>query len=39
MTMVFRVAEADMLERMKAGDEIQFIADSVKGTLTIIQMK
>ncbi len=39
MTMVFRVAEADMLEKMNAGDEIQFIADRVKGKLTVIQMK
>ena len=39
MTMVFRVAEADMLEKMNAGDEIQFIADRVKGKLTVIQVK
>ena len=39
MTMVFRVAKADMLEKMKTGDEIQFIADRVKGKLTVIKMK
>jgi len=39
MTMVFRVAETDMLAKMNAGDEIQFIADRVKGKLTVIQMK
>lgn len=39
MTMVFRVAKADMLEKMQTGEEIQFIADRVKGKLTVIQMK
>lgn len=39
MTMVFRVAELDMLEEMHPGDEIQFIADRVKGKLTVIQIK
>jgi uncharacterized cupredoxin-like copper-binding protein len=39
MTMVFRVAEADMLEKMNVGDEIQFVADRVKGKLTVTHMK
>ncbi len=39
MTMVFRVAKADMLEKMKAGEEIQFVADRVKGKLTVIQIR
>lgn len=39
MTMVFRVAKADMLEKMQAGDEIQFVADRVKGKLTVTHMK
>ena len=39
LTMVFRVAEAHMLKKMNAGDEIQFIADRVKGKLTVIQMR
>ena len=39
MTMVFRVASPDMLEKMKAGDEIEFVADRVKGKLTITDLK
>jgi len=39
MTMVLHVAEADMLEKMNAGDEIQFFADRVKVKLTVIQMR
>jgi uncharacterized cupredoxin-like copper-binding protein len=39
MTMVFRVAQADMLEKIKAGDEIQFVANRVKGKLTVTQIR
>jgi Cu/Ag efflux protein CusF len=39
MTMVFRVASPDMLEKMKAGDKIEFVADRVKGKLTITDLK
>lgn len=39
MTMVFRVASSDMLEKMKAGDAIEFVADRVKGKLTITNLK
>lgn len=39
MTMVFRVANPDMLEKMKAGDQIEFVADRVKGKLTITDLK
>lgn len=39
MTMVFRVSEDAMLERMKAGDEIEFVAERVKGKLVISVLK
>lgn len=39
MTMVFRVAEASMLKEMNAGGEIEFVADRVKGKLTVIDLK
>ena len=39
MTMVFRTIDADMLGKMKAGDKIEFIADRVKGKLTVIELK
>ena len=39
MTMVFRVSEDAMLERMKAGDKIEFIAERVKGKLVVSVLK
>jgi uncharacterized cupredoxin-like copper-binding protein len=39
MTMVFRVAEAEMLKKMNNGDNIEFVADRVKGKLTVTQIK
>lgn len=39
MTMVFRTADEAMLERMKEGDEIEFIADRVNGKLTVTELK
>ena len=39
MTMVFRVAEADMLEKMKAGDNIKFVAERLKGKLVVTDLK
>jgi uncharacterized cupredoxin-like copper-binding protein/Cu/Ag efflux protein CusF len=39
MTMVFRVAEADMLKKLNAGEDIQFVADRVKGKLTVVQIR
>jgi Cu(I)/Ag(I) efflux system protein CusF len=35
MAMVFRVAEAKMLDDLRAGDKIQFLAVRVQGALTI----
>ncbi len=39
MTMVFRTIDAAMLEKMKAGDEIEFVADRVNGKLTVTELK
>jgi len=39
MTMVFRTADPAMLEKMKAGADIEFVADRVKGKLTVTVLK
>ena len=39
MTMVFRTADPAMLEKMKEGQEIEFVADRVNGKLTVVDMK
>ena len=39
MTMVFRTADEAMLESLKAGQEIEFIAERVKGKLTVVKIK
>lgn len=39
MTMVFRPADDTMLEKLKAGDNIEFVADRVNGKLTIVDLK
>lgn len=38
MTMVFRVAQPDMLKTVKPGDKIKFDADRVNGAITITEM-
>jgi Cu/Ag efflux protein CusF len=38
MTMVFRVADPDMLKQVKAGDRIRFDADRVNGAITVTKM-
>lgn len=38
MTMVFRVADPAMLDKVKAGDKIEFDADRVNGAITVIKM-
>ncbi len=35
MTMVFRVQDPAMLDKVKAGDKVQFAADKVEGMLTV----
>ena len=39
MTMVFRVADDTMLEKMAEGQDIEFVADRVKGKLTVTEIK
>jgi len=39
MTMVFRVKDKAMLEKLKAGSNIEFIAERVKGKLTVVELK
>ena len=39
MTMVFRVADPAMLDRLKAGDRIEFVADKVGGAYTVMQVE
>ncbi len=38
MTMVFRVADQAMLDKVKAGDKIEFEADRVNGALTVTKI-
>lgn len=39
MTMVFRVQDAGMLDRVKPGDNIRFLAEQVNGALTVTQLE
>ena len=39
MTMVFRVADPAMLDQMKDGDKINFLADKVNGAFTVIRLE
>ena len=39
MTMVFRVKEPAMLDQVKAGDKISFLAEKVNGALTVTQLE
>jgi Cu/Ag efflux protein CusF len=39
MTMVFVVAEDDMLDKVKAGQAIEFTADRVNGRITVTEIK
>lgn len=38
MTMVFRVKDAAMLEKVKAGDKINFAAERVNGAITVTHL-
>lgn len=38
MTMVFRVADPAMLEKVNAGDKIEFEADRVNGAITVTKI-
>ncbi|MGV3742795.1 MAG: copper-binding protein [Burkholderiaceae bacterium] len=39
MTMVFRVKEPEMLDQVKAGDKVKFIAEKVGGALTLVKLQ
>ena len=39
MTMLFRVKERGMLDQLKEGDKIKFMADKINGAFTIIQFE
>ncbi len=39
MTMVFRVSDDAMLDKLSEGQEIEFLADRVKGKLTVTDLK
>ena len=39
MTMVFRVKDPAMLDRLKEGDKINFVADKVDGAFTVMSFE
>ncbi|MDF1608634.1 copper-binding protein [Hoeflea sp. YIM 152468] len=39
MTMVFKTIDMAMLEKMKEGQDIEFVADRVNGKLTVTELK
>jgi len=39
MTMIFRVKDPAMLDRLKEGDEIRFVADQVEGAYTVMSIE
>jgi len=39
MTMVFRVKDPAMLDQMKEGDKIKFVAEKVNGAITVMQVE
>jgi Cu/Ag efflux protein CusF len=39
MTMVFSVADKSMLDKLKQGKAIEFVADRVNGKLTVTEVK
>lgn len=39
MTMVFRVKEAAWLDQIQLGAKIRFVADSINGALTILELE
>ncbi len=39
MTMVFRTVDDAMLEKLKEGQNIEFVADRVNGKLTVTELK
>ena len=39
MIMVFRVKDPAMLDQVKEGDKIRFVADRVNGAITVVELK
>lgn len=39
MTMVFQVADEALMEKLKVGAKVQFVAERVNGKLTVTQVK
>ncbi|RYG39959.1 hypothetical protein EON79_23420 [bacterium] len=39
MTMVFAVGDDSLLGKAKVGEKIEFVADRVKGKLTVVEIK
>ena len=39
MTMIFRLAEPEMIEGLEVGDTIEFVADRVNGRLTVVALR
>ncbi len=39
MTMVFRVKDPAMLDQVKAGDKVRFVAEKVEGAFTLVQLE
>jgi hypothetical protein len=39
MTMIFRVKDPAMLDQVKVGDKISFVADKVNGQITVTQVE
>ena len=39
MTMVFHVSDAAMLDQVKAGDKVKFVADKVGGNYTVTKIE
>ena len=39
MTMIFRVSDPALLDKVKAGDKVRFTAEKVDGALTVVRME
>lgn len=38
MSMVFQMKDPSMLEKLKAGDKVQFTADNINGAMTVMSI-
>lgn len=39
MTMVFQVKDPAMLDQVKAGDKVKFVAQKIEGAMTVVQLE